>query len=694
MNNKNKKPEVDDSKAILGGKVEILLEDRLKHFDAGPVMAYRAKFVDDSISTPVVALVCRRDLMPREDISYKYEEIAGLSMLPLVARGEVKWPNEKQKKYVFVYKQIADKPFLENQQTSWPAAGAVFEPIASTALGLNPDKVIKNVIIPMSRILLDFRNKDFIHGRINTYNIYSSSDKSNHSIILGECLSCPASFAQPVIYESIQRAMTDPIGRGLGTQADDLYSFGVTLAVMLRKHDPMGGINTHEMIKRKMEIGSFSALTDGERFPAPLLELLRGLLNDDTEDRWDVDSLLAWIDGMRLSPKQSKILKPASRPITFAGKKYLRPDFLAMDLQKNSDKLDAIIDNGELETWIGRALEDDAMLQRFEKNVHEARQKGRGAGYTSRLACYLSIVLDPKAPIRYGDMALNPEGIGTALASSIIKNKNINNFGQILSCGIVSNWVNSQEGLINKFADLLGRFEECSKYIKNTKYGYGLERCVYVLNTSCFCLSPVFENAYVHTSQDMLNTLESLCESGEPPSSFLDRHSIAFLHVKDRASVETFMFELNSTDSAVAFMGAISCLASIQRKNDIKPLSSLSNEIASRLGSVYDKYHDRILRSKLEENISDFAKQGNLSKIASLLNNDKLMQQDKLGLRRSQHDYALISREYQLLNEQMKYPAIFGKKSGQQVGSLISSAIGGLIILVVAFVYMAGKHIL
>src|SRR3546814_12744569 len=54
------------------------------------------------------------------------------------------------------------------------------------------------------------------------------------------------------------------------------------------------------LIQRKLEFGSASALIGNEPPPPELMPMLRGLLNDDEEDRWGLDDLEAWLRQERI----------------------------------------------------------------------------------------------------------------------------------------------------------------------------------------------------------------------------------------------------------------------------------------------------------------------------------------------------------------------------------------------------------
>src|SRR3546814_19793730 len=64
------------------------------------------------------------------------------------------------------------------------------------------------------------------------------SDSARESVVLGECFSLPAGMAQPSIYEPVDAAMAMPEGRGQGVPADDYYSLGVLVLVLLCGGNP------------------------------------------------------------------------------------------------------------------------------------------------------------------------------------------------------------------------------------------------------------------------------------------------------------------------------------------------------------------------------------------------------------------------------------------------------------------------
>jgi len=162
-------------------------------------------------------------------------------------------------------------------------------------LGWKPEVVQLNVVKSLVHALLDMRDADIVHGNIRPSNMFAIGPAGGvDRVILGECLSTPSSYAQPAMFETIERAMADPIGRGPPVIDDDLYALGVSLAVILRHRDPMEGFTDEQIINHKIDQGSYIALTGKDRFSGDILELLRGLLNDDRVQRWNLEDRGGW----------------------------------------------------------------------------------------------------------------------------------------------------------------------------------------------------------------------------------------------------------------------------------------------------------------------------------------------------------------------------------------------------------------
>ncbi|MDB2682934.1 hypothetical protein N9Z27_01630 [Alphaproteobacteria bacterium] len=660
----------------LGKSVEIYTDKRLPQYDNGPVKAYQAG-TNKSSNANLFALVCERHLVPRHNASEVYAGIMNPSLVSLAASGVVDWPLTKRQHFVLIYKSAPPEPLVK--------------PDVDQALGMRQELAMEVFVKPMIGVLQDFRDKDFVHGSICPSNIYKrGSGAKIESVVLGDCLSAPASYGQSVLYETIPRAMVDPVGRGVGTRVDDIYSFGVSLAVLLRSSDPLQGASDDEIIRQKILQGSYAAVTGKDRFTGSVLELLRGVLHDDPLQRWTIDEILLWTDGARLSPKQSVRHIKAARPLLFSEKKYIRPVFLAMDIDTNPHETQRIVDSGDLEQWIERSLDDQETLERYNVAINSSKEIGTGPGYDDRLVANLSTALDPSAPIRFRGLRLMGDGVGKALCEVVALKQDFRGFVDLFSQNIAMNWVGAQVSSSIDLGSLISKFDQCKKAVKLPKAGYGIERCVYMLSNETPCLSDTFKNHYVLTPDDLVLALEDLCKKGFSPSVFLDRHCVSFLAIRDPKVIENYLYDFDSGDRTKMMVASLKVLASIQKRGSLPPLPGVSEAFGTLMPEIYALYHDKKTQESLEKKLAPYIAKGDLYRIVEVVQDPDLLKKDLRSFKLAMIEYADLESENDILDKQLADKEGFGKATGNEFAAFVSSVIAGIVILFVLFTFMGG----
>jgi hypothetical protein len=663
--------------AILNDEIEVLSNRRIEEFDQGPSQAYAARYQDKSVQGNYYAVICDKSLVPRARIGPAFGNIINTSLVRLVASGKLYWPPLESERYCFVFENRLGQPLTSSENEK--------------GLALNQETVMNGVIRPLTGVLQDLRDADVSHGCIRPSNIYDGGKQPVERAVLGECLSVPPSYCQPVVFEPIERALSDPIGRGFPRFEDDIYAFGVTIAVLMRSQDPMEGMNDEEIIAQKMQFGSYAAVTGKDRFTGPILELLRGLLCDDRAQRWTIDDIVSWLDGQRLSPKQNVKKVKAARPIHFNGKRYLQPSLLAMDLNKNQSEAMQLIDGGNLEQWIDRSLEDGLALTRLVSATDSAQEFGRGTGYWDRVIGRVMIALDPSFPVVTKGYKMHPEGIPYALANAFYNKADLLPFQDIIMQKTVMFWLNCQHDSRVDYGTLMNKFDGCRSFLRQNTVGYGIERCLYFLNPEVPCLSESLKDYYIRNPEDFMYALEDLSTKKKRPDMFLDRHSVAFLSVKERQVIDPYLIELNSQDLHLRILGNIKCLATIQKRSKMEPFPGIGGWIDDMLGPVYERYHDRDLREKIQKRIQKLADSGDLIKIAGVLDNPETIRRDMAAFKKAMKSYHDLHEEYLKLETRLDKPEKFGKKIGHEVSAVSSSALAGLFIIgYILFYFLKG----
>ena len=262
--------------------VEIYSQHPLPEYNSGVNKAYKAMSLGKA-SDNLIAIVCEPHVTPRRSAISVYSSFINPGLAKVVSHGKVFWPPAKEERYVIIYKHTFGARLLKSSEPQ--------------AMGWKQDVVMDTVVKPMVTILEDFRSKDFFHGAICPSNMFDSgAPAKGNKFVLGDCLSFQGSYNQSVLFEPIERGQSQANARGTGTLTDDIYAFGVTLAVMMRSNDPLEGKTDEEIIAEKLNLGSYAAVTGKYRFKGSILELLRGLLHDDPTQRWTLDEIQVWLD--------------------------------------------------------------------------------------------------------------------------------------------------------------------------------------------------------------------------------------------------------------------------------------------------------------------------------------------------------------------------------------------------------------
>lgn len=672
------KPSDSFSVVRFAGDLEIYPDSPLPEYNVDKNRAYKAAS-KGKVSGNLFAIICERHFVPRRNAASIYASIINPALVPLVAYGKVYWPPAKQERYVVVYKHVLGERLLRDDQ--------------SAAMGWKQDTVMEVVVKPMVNILQDFRDKDFVHGSIRPSNMFDGGGAgSSQKFVLGDCLSIQASYTQPSLYEPIERAQADPIGRGAGTLPDDLYSFGVSLAVMMRSQDPLSGKDDEQIIREKINNGSYAAVTGKDRFKGSILELLRGLLHDDPSQRWTIDEVLVWLDGRRLSPKQAMKRKKAARPFSFMGEKFIQTQLLAMSVDVLPSETVKAVEDGSLEQWLSRSLEDSKAVERLGEAYQSSIQMGRGPGYEDRIVSNVASVLDTMGPVRFRGHRMAGDGIGPALYETVVLKKDVKVFADMFLQSIAMNWVTATENPNLDVTGLISKFDSCKSFLRQNKLGFGIERCLYSLTPEAPCLSPKVKDYYVSTPEDLMYAFESLCEKGERPGLFLDRHSIAFLSVKDPKLIDAYLYDLNAAEDYKNLIGNLKCLATIQKRSKLDKFPYIAKAFSSRLPVLYKRYHDRKVREKLKENIEKFVKSGDLVKIAGLLDSPEVQEKDSRAFHEAMVEYSELRLEKHKLEQQLENESTFGRATGKEFAAMISGGLAMLIIIVTAYMFMSDKN--
>ncbi len=659
--------------AWLKGEVEIFPSERLPHLDQGPIKAYAAR---TKTGVEAFAMLCEKHLQPQISLAQKYVAVASMGLPRLLASGVVTWTPAGVQRYVFIYENNVGEPLATPQNF--------------TAMGIKNDIIANIIVRKLAPIFKEMRDHDFVHGHIRATNIFMGNGKDFDKIMLGECLSSPHGALNSSIYETIERSVAQPLGRGQASYETDMFAFGVTLAVMMRHHDPLEGMSEQEILQTRIDQGSYAAILGKERVVGSVLELLRGLLTDDVRARWTIDDVMTWVEGRRVNPKQGLPQRTkASRPLDFHGEKYLRPQSLATILSDHPLATLQLVDSGQLKLWLNRSVQDKPTEERADEAIAKATEGGTGGFHPDRLAAFLAIALSPNMPLMYRGLKMIPDSFGRVLTEAIITKRDVNPFAEIIQNNMVLFWINTVDNMAVDIGDLVTRFDTCRAFLRQSLMGYGLERCVYFLNPDAPCLSEKLAHLYVRTPEELLEAFEVMAGQPNRPEQFFDRHIVAFLSVRDRSVIDPYIPDLSSDEKHRQILGTLRVLALIQSRAKMKEMPGVCEWLAGILDPLINRFHDRDVRQKIRTQVQKVKSKGDLQKLSALFDNINQNQEDFRMFRQAMRDYTAYKQEHARLEHDLAHNPEFGFAAGRHTAAIVSGVLSAVAILLFMVVHFA-----
>jgi eukaryotic-like serine/threonine-protein kinase len=650
-----------DGRVTIGQDIEIFYSKPRQDLASFETIAYEA--VDRRQPGAQLALLCRNSRVPRVTAIGSYKAVKNPNLLRLIEAGIVDWKPENRQRLALVF----DMP-----------TGRKLQAAPDTApLRLAEDSLIQALISPVLSVLSDCRNASLIHGAITLENMFLSGAEGAETVILGECLSSAASYRVHPVYLTAERGMANPSGRGVGSVKDDLYALGICVAMVARGQNLMQGRSTQQMVMEKIDSGSYVFASGGERLPGGISDFLRGVLNDDEMQRWDIEDAVRWVEGRRPSPKQPRVTLRAARPFLFKGEKYWDVRSIAMAMCNNIGDAANAIEKDHFDLWVKRNFEDKTMNERVDK----LWEKEKGATRERLMTC-LSTALDPLAPVRYKSIFAFPEGFGLSLAMTIAKNEDVQIHAEIIAGQYFSNWVSQRFEDMPDASSWVGTFEKCRNFLSQKMPAYGIERVLYILNKEVPCLSPVFANHVVLGPGGLLLALEDVSRRPDRPENILDRHMMAFISVREPKMIDPHLGHVISRERSFQLIGIARTLAAIQRRFQTGPVPGVGNWLISMIAPAIEKFYDRDMRQELSKRMNRLMDSGNLGGILELIDDPRLVQDDLARFALARKEFAGLNRERAQIDGQLKRRQNYGRAAGRQAAMLVSAFLSSLIILV------------
>jgi hypothetical protein len=494
----------------------------------------------------------------------------------------------------------------------WPDEQAAIQPWTEGEL-------FQFLIRPVATVLEQLRLRGRTHRAVRPNNLFRAV---GGPVELGCAWASPPAMLQPPAFEPPYVAMCLPAGRGDGTIADDIYALGVTVLALSLGRLPWAELSDEELIRRKLEVGSYTALVGDARPPPGVADLVRAMLAEEPEYR-PSPALLSDPAAARARRIATRPERRASRPLQVGDENAWDARTLAYLIARDPAAGAKLLRLGVVDHWLRRVLEDVMLAARMEEPARQRSGDESGAEAPGTETAYVMraiAALDPLAPLCWDGLALWPDGLGPALVAA--GEGAPGGIAQRL-CGLVAAeavlvWTTMRS--VKAVGPVIQMAREQRALLQRRDWAGGLARLRYELNPLLPCRSPALGGRLTVRLSELLPALEAAMP-GRPRGSLpLDRETTAFIAARQQARMEMEISALTDTLPPERMLTTqIHLLARQQTLMRVAPLPQLAGAFAEAAKPALSVWHSRTRRAAKEQSLKEAAGSGDLARLLSVL---------------------------------------------------------------------------
>jgi len=661
-----------DAQGLIAGRYRIEPERPLPHLDTAGAKAFAVSDTRDSDSRLFV-LVHEQGIPHRQD--------AAEILLKSPATNTL---NPLYQEVIVPFSGHPERLVTVMEAPGGPSLAEVF-----ARLPINGHRLRKTVVPGLLKALSALHERQICHRAIRPDNIYFASD-SLDDVVLGDCIGGPPGADQPAHYEPIERSLADPFGRGAGDPECDMYALGVTMLAAHLGVEPARGRHAEKLYAARIAQGSFWAFSSGVEIPGIVGSLLRGLLNDDSDERWTKAEIYAWLESAAPNRRSVNTLWTFARPVSFRRESYSDRRMLARDLSKHPLEAASFLRGLDIDNWMSNMITTELFSERQERllAVEPSQDLSSSRHGDHAMVARVCSHFDPRGPIRFRGLSLSIDGIGPAIAEAFAMRdeRRQENFADLFADNVlptILEVIADRNPLVQK---VVYGLTEASRNVRMRSLGLGLERALYDLNRSLPCLSEQFRNRWLTDPSELLIALDARAAQASEISSLLDRHVLAFLSSRvDQTQRYVDRMAAARSDRVRLITAVIDLLAFLQSTLRVAKLPNLTNLLVKNIRPILKDMHGKTGREASLGKLDTLAKRGDLQLVAESLNLGRLIQRDAQGYAEARRRIRQLALERDRLTRAV-HPS---QPSAKGPGYRLAAAAGWLalmITLVVIFV--------
>jgi hypothetical protein len=542
-------------------------------------------------------------------------------------------------------------------------------PPVSAGLNAWPDKALMDLVLrPIARVLQILQEQRLTHRAIRPNNVFQLAP--GQPVTLGAAWAAPPAMHQPAVFESPYTAMCHPAGRGPGSIADDVYALGVLLLTLATGSEPMANMEDAAVIRWKIEVGSFAALTRDRPVGGAFADLLHGMLAEDPDHR-PLPSQLLDPGSLRGRRAAARPPRRSQHPLMLNDLAVFDARMLAYALLIDQKKATQFLANGLVTQWLRRGLGDASLATEIEDLVR-ARVSDTKAGPLGDPLLVMNTIsaISGRMPLCWRGIALWPDGLAGLLARGVAGDTDLLVAAEeLLIHDVVTMWVKAESRP--------GRPEppDVSAHRAQAVGPNVLTRLFYVLNPMLPCRSPAMALGWVADIPALMRWLERIADSaGE---NIIDIQMSAFIAARADRKSEMQVNNLASAKSADAFRHSeLGLLRDLQTRYHPSAMPALAKWAAARLRPGLDRWHNKPRREAMQARLDSIAQTGILARLIELIEDPGARAMDLAGALQAELELRAIDAEMAAIDSQDRLRFADAERFGQAItGGLGLSAL-------------------
>ena len=538
-----------------------------------------------------------------------------------------------------------------------PAVGIPTRPWTEAAL-------IGQLLRPVAQTLRKLEARHLTHRAIRPNNIFLQAP--DQPVTLGCAWAAPPAFHQPPAYEPFYSLMCHPAGRGDGSIADDVYALGCLMIALATGAEPLAGLDTAAVLRRKLEFGSFAAIAGDARLPSLVADLARGMLAEDPDHR-PTPAMLhdpATARGRRVAARPPR---KAPRPLAVGSTAAWDARTLAHAIAKEPDSGIRALRDGTVAHWLRRGLGDAGLCARIEDMLRQrATEPATDESQAdTMLAMRVVATLEPLAPVCWRGAIFWPDGLGPALAAGANQDPALlERLEDAIATEAIGTWAATREARCD-VAVLQMEARVNQALLRVRPPAGGIARLTYTLNPLLPCGGALGDGHWVTNLEAVAPAMEAIVQGGGQP---FDLEGVAFLvaHVTRELDMEV--------NALAAHHGAqfpaipwLRILARLQTRYVPRPMTGLARWMVTQAEPLTAGWINRDRRASLLETLRGLAEDGYFDPIVAVLDNPLSLEADAAGAVAATTSVARIDVELRRIANGGDYRTTLAIRYGQEL---------------------------